>query len=389
MDHPSNAGPGRRDKPAGIKEIARALDVSIGTVDRALHGRPGINPLTRARVLKMAQTLGYRPNFAARFLKLNRKLNISAHLPEEIASFFDALRDGIREAAGPFESSIEVQFRSYPRLGQGDVELFEQALREATNGIILAPGHPSALKACIRQAARKRIPVVCVATDAPGTERLTSITCDPYASGALVGELLTRFARQSGPVLLVTGDLSTNDHSEKVRGFQKCLADMKSPLGPVEVIEAHDDPDLARRAAQECLERFPSLRAVYVSTANSIPVIEALEDAGRLGEIAVFTTDLFPVLVPLIRSGRVLGTVYQRPRAQGRMAFQAMHKFLVEGTCPPVRHRLPPHIILRSNLELFLEMLPWDSEEAVSPLDTVGSGKRHTASRKTAGTEKW
>ena len=52
------------------------------------------------------------------------------------------------------------------------------------------------------------------------------------------------------------------------------------------------------------------------------------------------------------------------------MAFQSMHKFLVEGTCPPVRHRLPPHIILRSNLELFLEMLPGDFEEAVSPLDT-------------------
>ena len=175
MNRPSSAGPGRADKPAGIKEIARALGVSIGTVDRALHGRPGINPLTRARVLKMAQTLGYRPNFAARLLKLNRKLNISVHLPEEIASFFDSLREGIREAATPFESTIEVQFRSYPRLGQGDVELFEEALREQTSGIILAPGYPSALKPCIRQAARKRIPVVCVATDAPGTERLTSI----------------------------------------------------------------------------------------------------------------------------------------------------------------------------------------------------------------------
>ena len=42
-------------KPAGIKDIAQALGVSIGTVDRALHGRPGINPSTQKRVLKMAQ----------------------------------------------------------------------------------------------------------------------------------------------------------------------------------------------------------------------------------------------------------------------------------------------------------------------------------------------
>ncbi|MGH9553212.1 MAG: LacI family DNA-binding transcriptional regulator, partial [Terriglobales bacterium] len=68
------------ERPAGIKDIALALGVSIGTVDRALHARPGINAMTRARVPKMAQTLGYRPNFAARHLKLNRKLQISVHL---------------------------------------------------------------------------------------------------------------------------------------------------------------------------------------------------------------------------------------------------------------------------------------------------------------------
>ena len=34
-------------KPAGIKDIARALGVAIGTVDRALHGRSGVSPVTR------------------------------------------------------------------------------------------------------------------------------------------------------------------------------------------------------------------------------------------------------------------------------------------------------------------------------------------------------
>lgn len=356
-------------KAAGIKDIARALGVSIGTVDRALHGRPGINPMTRSRVLKMAQTLGYRPNFAARHLKLNKKLRISVHLPQEIALFFDVLRAGILEAAGPFQSTIDVQFRSYPRLGEGDVELFAEALRDETNGIILTPGHPATLRPWIRKAARQRIPVVCVATDAPGTERLTSISSDPYTSGAMVAELLTRCVRIPGPVVLVTGDLSTNDHAEKVRGFQESLAGMQSPLELARIVEAHDQPDQAYQKTRECLSEHPDLRAVYVSTANSIPVLRALDESGVLDRIAVMTTDLFPALVPLIRSGRLLGTVYQRPREQGRMAFQALYKFLVEGTCPQVRHRLPPHIILRSNLELFLEMLPGDFEEVVSPLE--------------------
>jgi hypothetical protein len=44
-------------RPIGIKDIAKALGISIGTVDRAIHSRGGINPITKERVLKMAQTL--------------------------------------------------------------------------------------------------------------------------------------------------------------------------------------------------------------------------------------------------------------------------------------------------------------------------------------------
>ena len=350
----------------GIKAIAQALGVSIGTVDRALHGRPGINPMTKAKVLKMAQTLGYQPNFAARHLKLNRKVRISAHLPREIATFFDAVREGIEEAAKPFQSTIEVQFKSYPRLGEGDLDLFAESLRDATNGLIVAPGHPAALKPWIRKAARARIPVVCVATDAPGTERLAAISADAFTSGAMVAELLTGFGRRPAPVLIVTGDLTVVDHAEKVNGFRSFLQQANSGVEVAGVLETHDDPLQARELTREFIAAHPELGAVYVSTANSIPVIEALDGAGRLGRVPVITTDLFPALAPLIREGKVLGTVYQRPRAQGRMAFQALHQFLIQGTCPPLRHRVPPHIVLRSNLDVFLEMLPADREDAAS-----------------------
>ncbi|MDQ2776458.1 MAG: LacI family DNA-binding transcriptional regulator [Acidobacteriota bacterium] len=356
----------KRAKAAGIKDIATALGVSIGTVDRALHQRPGINPMTRTRVLKMAQTLGYRPNVAARNLRLDKKLSISVHLPEEIASFFDALREGIEEAAVPFQDSVELQFRTYPRLGEGDTELFAEALEDKTNGIILAPGHPADLKPWIRKAARSHVPVVCVATDAPGTERLTAVSIDSYSSGATVAELLARCAQKAGDLLVITGDLSTVDHSEKVRGVREFLTKMKSSLILAGVVETHDDPERTYAMVKDALAARKNLAAVYVSTANSLPVLQAMEDAGRVTGTLVITTDLFPRLIPLIRNGNVLATIYQRPRAQGRMAFRSMYQFLVEGTCPPLRQRLPAHIILQSNLDLFLEMQTADMEGVAS-----------------------
>lgn len=54
---------------AGIRELAEHLQISIGTVSRALNGRPDVNPETRQRVLEAADLLGYVPNQSGRSLR--------------------------------------------------------------------------------------------------------------------------------------------------------------------------------------------------------------------------------------------------------------------------------------------------------------------------------
>ena len=72
----------------------------------------------------------------------------------------------------------------------------------------------------------------------------------------------------------------------------------------------------------------------------------------------MIVTDLFPELVPLMRVGKVFATLYQRPLTQGRLAFEAMHRFIVEGARPKPVQKLPPYIVLRSNLDVFIENSP-------------------------------
>ena len=348
-------------QPVGIKDIARALGISTGTVDRALHGKPEVNALTRARVLSMAESLGYRPNLAARYLKSRKQVRVAVHLPREIALFWDSLREGIREAAAPFAPALHVDFQSYPSLGEGDIPLFEEALRDGANGLIIAPGNPAALKPYIRKAARRDIPVVCVVTDAPDTQRLTSVSADPFTVGAVAGELLARF-RPAGTVAFFTGWLSTQDHAEKLRGFQTSLQSTGTGLRLGPVVEAHDDAREAHRRAVAVLRAQPDLTSIYVSTVNSLPVLRAAEEEGRLPGLTVVTTDLFPELVERIRAGSIAATVYQRPLSQGRLALQALYQFLLDGTSPPPRVHVVPHLVMRSNLDLFLERLPVELE---------------------------
>jgi LacI family transcriptional regulator len=311
----------------------------------------------------MAQTMGYKPNLAARYLKAPRQIRVSVNLPARIASFFDAVRGGIRDASSPFQAGVDLQFRTHPALGEGDEELFREALEDSSKGIIIAPGHPAQLKVWIRRAAQRRIPVVCVSTDAPGTERLTAVSADPFVSGAMVAEFLHLTVREPGTVGVLTGDLSTIDHSEKVRGFKQSLGSLNGSLGLSSVIETHDDESAAYNQTRKLLARDGSLRALYVSTANSVTVIQALEEMDPEHHIAVVTTDLFAQLVPFLKSGRILATIYQRPEAQGRMAFEALYKFLAEGKCPPHQIKLNPHIVMRSNLELFVDRISASAQQ--------------------------
>lgn len=351
-------------KPPSIKDIARALGISIGTVDRALHGRSDVSPATRARVLKKAEELGYQPNIAARSLKLNRRLRIGVYFPQEIASFFDVLRAGVRAAAAASTGvNVELVFRTFPRLGKGDVELLKADAKEPFDGILVTPSDPDHIGPALNDIARRGIPVVCVASDAPRTERLASVSTDAHASGAIAAELFSRTISRSGQLAMFVGDLTTLDHAEKLRGFAANLAVFGPHLSLLPAVESHEKPNMAYRQAISLLSRKPYPLGIYLSTANSLPVLKALEEKRLLGEIQIITTDLFPELLPYIESGKVIATLYQRPFTQGRRALELLLQFLVQGTPPESTTRLAPHIILRSNISLFTGYLREREEE--------------------------
>jgi DNA-binding LacI/PurR family transcriptional regulator len=65
----------------GIRELARHLDISIGTVSRALNDRADVNPLTRQRVRDAAANLGYSPNQSGRSLRRGQTDLIGVIIP--------------------------------------------------------------------------------------------------------------------------------------------------------------------------------------------------------------------------------------------------------------------------------------------------------------------
>ncbi len=302
----------------------------------------------------MAEKLNYRPNVAARNLKLNRNVRLAVHLPEQMASFWDPVRDGIRTAVrDALGMRVDVDFRSYERFGTEDFDLLQADVEKGYDGFILAPGSPRRMDPLLRRIAGQGGHALFVATDAPHSPRLAFIGSDAYVCGAIAAELLAMQLSQEGSVAVITGDLSIEDHAQKLRGFAATVAVMAPHLHLLAAVESHDDPRQAYDKTLELLAHKPLPTGIYVSTVNSLAVVQAIEDSGMSGRIQVVATDLFPELIPLIESGSVFATLHQRPFTQGKMAFETLARYLVHGSRPRLVTKLPPHIVLRSNVRLF------------------------------------
>lgn len=182
-------------KRRGIHLIAEIAQVSIGTVDRALHGRGGIKEATRQRILEIARQIGYTPNLAARALSVARaSARIGVCIPREIHFFYDQLWQGVlEEAERVSQFGIEFVNRPVQSLGQGDSEAFKELMANDVDGIILTAGNPKNLNPLIGEAEGKGIHVVCVSTDAPESHRSSVVYVEPYLNGCLAGELMGKF----------------------------------------------------------------------------------------------------------------------------------------------------------------------------------------------------
>jgi DNA-binding LacI/PurR family transcriptional regulator len=86
----------------GIRQLAEHLDVSIGTVSRALNGKPDVNEETRRRVLEAAEKLGYVANQSGRALRkgatgvIGFMMQTGREITGQGDTFFMSVFDGVQ-----------------------------------------------------------------------------------------------------------------------------------------------------------------------------------------------------------------------------------------------------------------------------------------------------
>ncbi|WP_299779999.1 LacI family DNA-binding transcriptional regulator [uncultured Formosa sp.] len=123
-------------KKTTLKDIAKALNVSVSTVSKALHDIPEISEETRILIQNYAKEKNYRPNYNALSLKNKRTKSIGVIIPNMLNYFYMQVLQGIEKEAASHGYRIMtcISNESY----QKEVEIIDMLSTGSIDGFLLA-----------------------------------------------------------------------------------------------------------------------------------------------------------------------------------------------------------------------------------------------------------
>ena len=151
--------------------------------------------------------------------------------------------------------------------------------------------------------------------------------------------------------VLFTGNQSSIPHRILTQSFRASSEKFGFPV--VAVYDTKDSPECAAELVGEAFAAHPNLAAIYVSSANSIPICRYLEEHGLSRKVVCVTSDVFAELCPYIENGTVNATIYQNPFSMGYTALDLLYHAIAEEKKVTGCVCSTPHIVLSSNLSCY------------------------------------
>ncbi|RDV00013.1 LacI family DNA-binding transcriptional regulator [Trinickia dinghuensis] len=320
-----------------IRDIARAANVSIGTVSRALKNQPGLSEATRMRVVETAQRLGYdaaqlRPRIRRLTFLLHRQHNNFGASP-----FFSHVLHGVEDACRAHGIVPSL-------LTAGPTEDVAEQLRLHAPDAIAVAGfvEPETLAAV---AAMQR-PLVLIDLWAPN---MRSVNLDNAAGAALAMRHLFDLGRKR--VAFIGGSLAHYSIAQRALGYRRAFFEAGLLFDPsLETsIDAHLPPDDGAALAMQRLldthgpERAPNAVFAYNDVAALAAMRVVLARGLRVPEdIAIVGFDDIPAAG---HATPALTTIAIDKEALGARGVQ----LLLEDTPGELTVRLPVRLVVRAS----------------------------------------
>jgi LacI family transcriptional regulator len=232
-----------------IKHLAKALNLSISTVSRALRDSYDISPKTKERVQQLARELNYQPNPHASSLRHQKSKTIAVVIPEIANHFFTLAINGIESVAQ------EKGYHVLIYITHEDVTKEEAFLKHLqsgrVDGVIISLSTNTNDYTALQNLQQKGIPIV-LFDRVYEPLHTYKVTTDDFNSAYVATSHLIERGCDKVAYLMISKNASIS--MKRMEGYRKAMSDHKLPIDERWIIYGSNDNAKNLKLIKELLQ---------------------------------------------------------------------------------------------------------------------------------------
>lgn len=343
-----------------IKDIAKLAQVSVGTVDRVLHGRSGVSEASRKRVEEILERLHYRPNMYASALASNRCYAFDCLLPQhDDGEYWTEVQQGIQQAVQSYSDfNIDVRISYYDPF---DYRSFAQAaaaiLERKPDGVLFAPTAPAYSKPFTDELGQQHIPYIYIDSNIPEEPALSFFGQNSYQSGYFAARMLMLLEGGQAQEVAIfrkinEGIVGSNQQERREIGFRTYMS-QHHPSCTIWELDLH-----AKRNSEDTrmLDQFfaehPHIASGITFNSKAYIIGEYLQRHPER-PFHLMGYDLLQRNVECLKRGEIVFLIAQQPTLQGFNGIKALCDHLILKQEIQREHFMPIDLLTRETIDYY------------------------------------
>ena len=346
-----------------MKDIAEAVGISTGTVDRIIHNRGRYSEKTAEQVRKAMKDLNYIPNIHARGLKQTKKHIFGVVVPhgDQDGGYWRLVEEGVLKAADELVSfGNDIRVFPFDRYSSAScIDALSGALSSDAEGLLIAPCRPDDMRGLLEHT---DIPYIFIDTDIPDLKRRTAyIGQDSRQSGILSGKLMSllitgKTSAGQGTYILIVDPPGSNYHLyNRIEGFRYFTGAVVPEIRLMTVKAEIDDEYHFHGRLEEFFVKNPGLPCgIFAANSSVYYIASFLEKKGdEYTSVPLVGYDIIPGRESAVEKGTIDFILTQQPETQGYRGIIMLYDHIVLKKEISKEVIMPLNIITRENIHTF------------------------------------
>jgi LacI family transcriptional regulator len=278
-----------------IRDLAKAAEVSVATVNRVLGGSAVVKRDTREAVRAAAETIGFYGLGAidSRLAAARRHFRFGFLLQQPNRVLYRDVAQALRTAAGAIrDCDITVQIEFLEELAPQNIANRAMALGADCDAIgIVAAVHPQVSQA-VDTLQANGVPVFALISQLSAVGLINYVGLDNWKVGRTAAWAFQHICKSPGKLAILVGNHRYRCQEMNESGFRSYFREYAPNFVLLEARTTFESGTIAQELTEKLLAEHPDLAGLYVAGGGISGALAAVRASSRAGEIVVVGHDL-------------------------------------------------------------------------------------------------